>query len=301
MKQKQTVTSEQSQQPGLSLVILNYNSQFWLKKTLTTLKAHYLDQTQTQVQTIVVDNNSTDDSVTMVKQEFAWVELIESKQNLGFAAGNNLALKQIKTPYVMLLNNDVEFSADSNLDILLQFMEQNPQVAVCTPKLTLANGNLDQACHRGEPTLWAGFTYHLGLEKLFPQSEFFAQYHQTYKPLDQVHEVDACSGAAMLIRVKHMQQVGLLDERFFMYAEDLDWCKRFREQDYKVAFVPHCQLTHHKYKSGIKTESDLTATQTKQHFYNTMLQYYDKHYQEHYPRFYRWLLRAFIFIKKDGM
>jgi hypothetical protein len=287
--------------PKLTLVILNYNSQFWLKKSLTTLKEHYLDQTKTKVNTIVVDNASQDESVEMIKDEFDWVKLIESDQNLGFSAGNNLALKQVKSEYVMLLNNDIELTEKSDLDTLLKFMDQNPEVGICTPKLVLADSSLDQACHRGEPTFWAGLTYYTKLEQLFPESRLFGQYHQTYKDLNQVHTIDACSGAAMMVRTKAMDQVGLLDERFFMYAEDLDWCHRFRQADYKVAFVPQVEIIHHKYKSGIKTESDLTSTQTKQHFYNTMLQYYDKHYQNRYPRICRALLRSFIFIKKDGM
>ncbi len=285
----------------LTLVILNYNSQFWLKKSLTTLKEFYLDQTKTKIKTVVVDNASQDESVDLIKEEFDWVELIESEKNLGFSAGNNLALKQIESEYVMLLNNDIELTDKSNLDTLLKFMDQNPEVGVCTPKLLLADGTLDQACHRGEPTFWAGLTYYTKLEQLFPKTKLFSQYHQTYKNFNQVHTIDACSGAAMMIRTEAMEEVGLLDERFFMYAEDLDWCHRFRENDYKIAFVPQVEIIHHKYKSGIKTESDLTSTQAKQHFYNTMLQYYDKHYQDKYPRICRTILRSFIFIKKDGM
>lgn len=285
----------------LTLVILNYNSQFWLKKTLTTLKKHYLDKTNTSVKTIVVDNDSEDDSVELVKTEFPWVGLIESDKNLGFSAGNNLALKQVESQYVMLLNNDVEFKPDSDLDQLVKFMDNHSKAAVCTPKLLLADGSLDMACHRGEPTFWASVSYFIGLEKLFPQHQWFAQYHQTYKNLDTIHNVDACSGAAMLVRTKAMNQVGLLDERFFMYAEDLDWCKRFREQGYDISYYPEIELIHHKYKSGIKTESDLTSIQAKQYFYNTMLQYYDKHYRDQYPGIYRWILKMFIFLKKGGM
>ncbi len=261
--------------PLLTFIILNYNSRFWLKKTLTTLKEHYLNQSKTKVKTIVVDNHSTDESVKMIKKEFEWVNLIESNKNLGFAAGNNLALKNISSKYVMLLNNDVEFTPQTKIELLIEFMEKNPQVAVATPKILLADGQLDQACHRGEPTMWAA--------------------------LNQVHTIDACSGAAMLIRTKAMQQVGYLDERFFMYAEDLDWCRRFRQAGYKIGFIPQVEIIHHKYKSGIKTESTLTSLKAKRYFYNTMLQYYDKHYRQQYPRFFRFLLRSFIFIKKGGL
>lgn len=284
----------------LSFVVLNYNSQFWLQKTLSTLKEHYLDQTNTQTITYVIDNASQDESVKMVKEEFSWVELIELDKNYGYAAGNNQILKRIGSEYVMLLNNDVEFTQLSDVDQLIKVMEKTPQMAVITPKVMLATGEMDWACHRGEPTPWAAITYFAGFDKTFPQSKFFGEYHQTYKDLAEPHLIDACTGAAMLVRTKHMDQVGLLDERFFIYAEDLDWCRRFRDAGYKIGYYPEVEVIHHKYKSGIKTEADLTSIQTKRHFYNTMLQYYDKHYQGK-AGFLRWLLRVFIFIKKGGM
>ena len=285
----------------LTLIILNYNSQFWLKKTLTSLKTNYLDKSKTEVKTIVVDNNSQDDSVQMVKKEFPWIELIELDNNSGYAAGNNVALKAVDSEYVMLLNNDVEFTAGSNLDLLIEFLKQHQQFAVASPKVFLSNGKLDWACHRGEPTPWASFTYFLGLAELFPQSKLFARYHQTYQNMNDPHTIDACTGAAMMIRTKYMNEVGLLDEQFFMYAEDLDWCKRFRDAGYKISFIPLVSIIHHKYKSGIKTQTEITALQAKKSFYNTMLQYYDKHYRSKYPKIIRWLLKTFLFIKKGGM
>ena len=285
----------------LSLVILNYNSKFWLKKCLSSIHEEYLSKTKNLVEVIVVDNHSHDDSIEMIKNDFNWVKLIELDDNKGFSAGNNVALKQIESEYAMLLNSDTEFTTLSNLDLLLNFMDSNSQAAVVTPKLMLPDGSLDWASHRGEPTPWASLTYYLGLEQLFPNSAVFGQYHQKYLDLNSPHQVDACSGAAMMVRTQYMDEVGFLDEQFFMYAEDLDWCKRFREAGYEVWYMPEVEVIHHKYKSGIKTQSPLTAIQSKRHFYNTMLQYYDKHYKDKYPRFVRFLLRTFLFIKKGGM
>lgn len=285
----------------LSLIILNYNSFFWLKKCLSSINEHYLHNSKFSIKTIVVDNNSSDQSIEVVKKEFKWVELIELKENKGFSAGNNIALKQAESEYVMLLNSDTELTTQSNLDKLIEFMDANPKIAVATPKLVLNDDNLDWASHRGEPTLWASLSYYLGLEKLFPNSKQFTQYHQKHLDLTIPHQIDACSGAAMMIRTSYMKQVGYLDERFFMYAEDLDWCKRFREAGHQVWYFPEITVIHHKYKSGIKTQSPLTALQSKRHFYNTMIQYYDKHYKDKYPRFVRFLLRTFLFIKKGGM
>jgi GT2 family glycosyltransferase len=284
----------------LSIVILSYNSQFWLKKTLETLKEFYLDKTTYNVETIVVDNNSPDDSVALVKKEFKWVRLIVNPENSGFASGNNIALKELKSRYYMLLNNDVQLTEKSNLDLLLQFMDQNLKAGVISPKVVLPTGQLDKACHRGEPTPWASFTYFAGLEKLFPMSPKFGQYHLTFKNLNEVHTIDACTGAAMIMRTSAMKKVGLMDEQFFMYAEDLDWCKRFRDAGYQIVFYPEVEIIHHKYKSGIKSKTKGTASKTLLFFYDTMLQYYDKHYRSQYPEWVRNLLKLFLFIKKGG-
>ena len=286
---------------SLEIIIVNYNAQFWLKKTLSSLKKHYLDQAYHRVTVTVVDNASTDDSSTLVKRNFRWARLVQAEKNLGFAKANNLALEKSRTDYVMLLNSDVEFTANSNLDLLVDHLNQHSQVAVIGPKIIFTDGSLDPACHRGEPTLWAALTYFLKLETLFPKSSWFGQYHQGFKSLNQTHLVDAISGAAMMVRQAAIKQVGLLDERFFMYAEDLDWCRRFRDKGWQVVFYPAVSLIHHKYKSGLKNTSQAIARKTRKHFYNTMLQYYDKHYAQSYPGWVRKLVRIFITIKKGAL
>jgi len=286
----------------LTIVILSFNTQFWLKKTLTTLKEFYLDKTHYKVAVIVVDNASTDGSPTMVKKEFRWATLINSGDNLGFAGGNNVALKKMKSRYSMLLNSDTEFHPGSNLDVLIEYLDKQPEVGMITPRVEMPNGTIDPASHRGEPTPWASLTYFLGFEKLFPKNPLFGQYHQTYKNLDEIHEIDACTGAAMIFPTKFMQQkVGYLDERFFMYAEDLDWCHRFREAGKKIIYHPGAQIIHHKHKSGIKSSSVRLSKKVHNMFYDTMLTYYDKWYANRYPKLYRALLRIFLFIKKGGL
>ncbi len=290
-----------SKKIDLSIIVLNYNGQFWLKKLLPTLKKNYIDQSHYKVELIVVDNNSTDDSVKLINKDFAWVKVIKSDYNGGFAVGNNLAIKDNRATYIMLLNSDTEFldQGQSNLDQMIAYMEQNPAVAVISPKLELSDGGLDFACHRGEPTPWASLTYFAKLEKLFPKIKLFAHYHQTYKDLNTIHQIDACSGAAMMVRNSAIKKVGLLDEMFFMYAEDLDWCKRFRDVGYQVIFYPKVKIIHHKYKSGIKSSNRKTSLMTRRYFYKTMLQYYDKYYQNKYPKFIRKILEYFILIKTD--
>lgn len=283
----------------LTLIILSYNTHFWLKKTLETLKKFYLSQTKYAIKTVVVDNGSTDGSIEFIKK-IKWVKLIETGENLGFAGGNNQALKEVTSRYAMLLNSDLEFKEDSNLDILIEYMNKHPEAGVITPRLEFVNGEIDPASHRGEPTPWAALTYFLKLENLFPQSKLFGQYHQFYKDLRSHHSIDACSGATFMIRKSVMDEVGYLDERFFMYAEDLDWCFRIRQKGYQIIYHPQAKIIHHKYKSGIKSASKQIAKNTNRYFYDTMLSYYDKHYADKYPKIIRSLIKYFISIKKGG-
>lgn len=294
-------TKKKKSMYDLEIIIVNFNSQFWLKKTLETLHDFYLNKTKKKVIVTVVDNGSEDDSIKIIKKEFSWVNLIELSENLGFSAANNKALQLTQAEYCMLINSDVEFTAESNLDVLLEFMNKNTQIGVITPRVEFKNGSIDPACHRGEPDPWTSFTYFTKLSSLFPQSSLFARYHQTYQNLFEPHEIDACSGAAMMVRKSAMDKVGILDERFFMYAEDLDWCKRFRESGFSIYYLPTVTVIHHKHKSGIKNASQKIARKTRMHFYDTMLQYYDKHYRDTYPEFVRTLLRYFLVIKKGAL
>lgn len=286
----------------LEIIIVTFNSQFWLKKTLTTLKDFYLSQTKYKIDISVVDNNSSDSTLSMLRREFAWVEnVIKLEENHGFAFANNRAIEKSNAEYIMLLNSDVEFTQWSNLDILLEFMDLHPDSGVITPKLEFSNGQMDPACHRGEPTIFASAMYFLGIESIFPNSKLFSGYHQYYKDLGSIHTIDACSGAAMICRQSAVQKVGLLDEQFFMYAEDLDWCKRFRQAGYSIVYNPEVVLIHHKNKSGIKSASRKLAKRTRVHFFDTMLQYYDKHYGNVYPRFMRTVLKIIISIRKGAI
>jgi len=282
----------------LSIIILNYNGKAWLEKLLPSLQTNWLKKSRFETEVVVVDNASSDASITFVKQQRG-VRLICSDRNGGFAFGNNLALKNNPARYVMLLNSDTEFfPQNSDLDVLVAYMDANPGVGITTPLLLLNNGLPDQACHRGEPTPWAALTYFSGLERAFPKCKLFGKYHLTYKTMGEVHEIDACSGAAMMIRNEAIAQVGLLDERFFMYAEDIDFCKRFRDAGYQVVFHPEVKLLHHKYQSGLGKNDVKLQVETRKWFYDTMLQYYDKHYRKHYPAFFRWFLKFFLALKR---
>lgn len=281
----------------LSIIILNYNTSDWLENVLSSIEAFPLKKHSFEV--IVVDNASSDDSVEVVKNKFPSVKLIQSPDNSGFAKGNNLGIQKATGKYVMLLNSDAEFTAETDLDACVEYMNKHEFVGVVSPKLVLADGSIDLASHRGEPTPWAALSYLTGLEKLIPNSKIFGQYHQTWQNFNEVHEIEACSGAAMIVRHEAIDTAGMLDEAFFMYAEDLDWCKRIREAGYQIVFYPLCTIIHHKYKSGQSKSDEVQVEKFLQipgfpnkppvrniarfHFYDTMKQYYTKHYQSTSP------------------
>lgn len=273
----------------LTIVILSYNTKDYLRRCLESLARG--DRSRWIV--TVADNASTDGSSEMVRREFPWVTLVQNAENLGFAAGNNVVLKEVQTPFVMLLNSDTELLPPYTVNPLLEWFEKDKTVAVVTPKLVLANGEIDWACHRGVPTPWNALTYFSHLEHLFRSiprlSMFTGGYHQVWKAMDRPHDIDVCSGAAMIVRVSAAQKVGWLDERFQFYGEDVDWCFSFRQSGWRVVFDPSVSILHFKNVSGIKRERETAEHKAASErslalFFATMGQFYEKHYLRKYPR-----------------
>ena len=273
----------------LTIVILSYNTKEYLQRCLDSLARG----NHSRWVVTVVDNASSDGSSEMVRKEFPWVQLVQNSENLGFAAGNNVVLKEVKTPYVMLLNSDTELLPPYTLDPLLEWFEKDPKVAVVTPKLVLANGEIDWACHRGVPTPWNALTYFSHLERVFRSvpalNVLTGGYHQVWKPMNLPHDVDVCSGAAMIVRVAAAKKVGWLDERFQFYGEDVDWCFSYKQAGWRVVFDPAVSILHFKNVSGIKrkrqtAEHKATSERSLNLFFATMGQFYEKHYLHRYPK-----------------
>jgi len=176
----------------LSIIIINYKTKDLTLQTLTSIfKA---DPPSGKMEVFLIDNHSQDDTPVTVKQQFPQVKQILSSTNLGFAGGNNLGLRQAKGRYILLLNSDTIIEPDT-LTVMIKYMDANPQVGLSTCRVELADGRIDPASHRGFPTPWASLTYYLGLEKFFPHSPLLAQYHQGWKDLKQIHEIDSPVGA----------------------------------------------------------------------------------------------------------
>lgn len=269
--------------PKLSIIILNHNTQKLLKQCLASIpKGH---------QIIVVDNASTDDSVGMIKKFFKNVEIIQSKENIGYTKGNNLARNIAKGEYILFLNSDTKMFPDT-LPEMLKLMESDPKIGIGTPITYLENGSLYYACHRGFPSPWNSLTYFTGLAKLFPESKLFAGYTATYLPLDKIHEIDACSGTFLLTRRSLLDQINWFDESYFAYGEDLQMCFDTKKLGYKVMFDPNAKLIHYwGASSGLTKSSKVTPSQKwSQARYDAMKTFYDKNYRQNYPNFVRTLI-----------
>lgn len=286
----------------LSIIILNFNTKDLLRDCLQSVLKSKKNSFTFEI--IVVDNASTDGSAVMVKKEFVQVKLIQSNKNVGFAAGNNLALKKATGRYILFLNSDAQVKSTA-FKKMINFMDSDPKIGAATAKTILVSGGMDPDCHRSFPTPWASISYFMGLEKLFPKSRFFGQYHKFYLNLNRPHEIDAGFGTFMFVRKKVLDQVGNWDENYFFYGEDLDLFYRIKEAGWKVMFYPEPLVIHHKgASSGLRPESKRvtkanreTRIKTAKASVNAMEIFYKKFYQNKYPGWLTWLIILGIKIK----
>lgn len=261
----------------LSIIIVNYNTKEITKACLDSL-AKWREGVDWEI--IMVDNGSTDGSIEMLKK-YPGIKLILNNKNLGFAKANNKGIKIVKGKYILLLNSDTEIRPDS-IQTMLRFMDGHLKAGAASCRLDLANGQMDPACHRGFPTPWASFTYLIGLEKLFPHTPLFAGYHMGYKNMTIPHQVDCISGAFFIARHEAIADVGLLDEDYFFYAEDIDWAYRFKERGWEIWFNPEAIVLHKKKASGRNSllRSRAVTTEIYFHAYNWL--FFKKHYAKKY-------------------
>lgn len=279
----------------LSIIIVSYNTKEILRNCLNSVRLSTKDAGY-QSEIIVVDNGSKDESAEMVRKDFPDTKLIKNTTNLGFARANNIGIKASKGKYTLLLNSDTVIFSDV-IPKMIEFMKKNPKVGVSTCRVELENGKLDPACHRGFPTPWASFTYFTGLEKIFPKCKIFGQYHQTYKDLSTLHEIDSCSGAFYFIRRRVIEDVGLLDEDYFIYGEDLDWSYRIKQKGWKIYFNPNTKILHLKKRSGRYHPNEAIKNKTTEYFYDTMELFYNKNLRQKYPWFITKLVMLGIKLK----
>jgi N-acetylglucosaminyl-diphospho-decaprenol L-rhamnosyltransferase len=258
----------------LSIVIVNWNTRDLLRDCLTSV---YASEGDFAFQVVVVDNCSQDGSISMVRDEFPLVHLIESEINGGYAYANNLGLRRLVARYYLLLNADTMLPPHA-LQEMLQFMDTHAEAGIAGPKLVMSNGSLDLACRRGFPTVENSCYKLFGLSRLFPKSRRFGAYNLTYLDPDETSEVDSVVGAFMMVRGEVVEEVGGLDEEFFMYAEDLDWALRAKQAGWKVYYYPEVTVLHYKRQS-----SDQNRNRARYEFWRAMYVFYRKHYAAETP------------------
>lgn len=239
----------------LSIIILNYNTESLLKNCLLSLKKV---MSEVDFEIIVVDNNSSDQSVEVIenlKSQLNNLYLIQNKENLGFAKGNNRARSLVKGDYVLFLNTDTIVYKDT-LQKTVEYLDNHKEVGALTCKLVLPNGKSDKDARRSFITPWIGLVHiFLKLDRLFPTSILFAKYWYGYLPEDQIHEVDAIQGAYFLTRKKILESVNWFDEDYFLDAEDIDLCWKINKKGYKIVYYPDVSILHYKGETKGKIES----------------------------------------------
>lgn len=264
----------------LSVIVVSWNVSKLLDVSLETLKRD-LDNVEAEV--FVVDNNSADDSVEMVRKNHSWVNLIANDSNLGFAKANNQALKLAKGEYILLLNPDTEVIAGA-IPRLIEFLENHPKAGIVAPQLINSDGSIQRSC-RAFPTFMGMLYELLGLSKLFPDHPLFGSYKMLDFNHDELREVDQPEGACLLLRRPVIEQVGSLDEGFFMLFEEVDWCYRIKQAGWEIWFDPSAKVVHH-YGQSIKQVKARMILSSHRGLYR----FWSKHYARG-----RWYLGAFVY------
>lgn len=284
----------------LGIVIVNYKTKALLRDCLRSI---FDSEGKFEVQVCVVDNASGDDSAAMVRHEFPQVILIEQARNQGYAFANNLGLRRLgfnDTPgtppaphapdYVLLLNPDTLLPPDA-LQAMLAFMEARPRCGVAGPRLVRRDGSLDRACRRSFPTPEISFYRMVGLSFLFPRHPRFGRYNLTHIEDNKTIEVDSGVGAFMMMRRETLSAAGLLDERFFMYGEDLDLAYRIKAAGWENWYNAAVTVLHYKGEA-----SKQRSTQSILNFYEAMILFHQKHYASTLPRPLNWLISSGVWL-----
>lgn len=274
--------------PQLSVIIVNYNVEYFLEQCLNSVETATRN---INAEVFVVDNNSVDGSVQMVKDKFPWVHLIANKDNPGFSKANNQAIKISKGKYILLLNPDTIVEEDT-FEKSIQFMEEREDCGGLGIKMIDGKGHFLPESKRGLPTPQAAFYKIFGLSKIFPKSKKFGRYHLGYLDKNQTHEIEVLSGAYMFMRKEALDKVGMLDETFFMYGEDIDLSYRLILGGYKNYYYPGTQIVHYKGESTKKGSVNYVFV-----FYNAMIIFAKKHFSEKNAKTFSLLINMAIYFR----
>lgn len=272
----------------LSVVIVNYNVMHFLEQCLNSVRKAVKN---IESEVFVVDNNSVDGSVKMVREKFPEVNLIVNPDNRGFSKANNQAIKIAKGEYVLLLNPDTVVE-DDTFEKIIKFMDAHEDAGGLGVKMVDGKGKFLPESKRGLPTPAVAFYKIFGLSKLFPKSKIFGQYHLTYLNNDEIHEVDVLSGAFMLIRKPLLDKIGGLDESYFMYGEDIDLSYRITKEGYKNYYFPKTRIIHYKGESTKKSSINYVLV-----FYQAMIIFAKKHFSQKNAKLFSLLINMAVYFR----
>ena len=255
----------------LSIIVVNYNVKHFLKQCLQSV---YVSAKHISTEVIVVDNNSVDGSVEMIKNNFPNTIIINNKKNVGFSKANNQAIKIAKGSIVLMLNPDTVIQ-EKTLKYVLNFINITNNVGAVGIKMVDGKGNFLPESKRSLPKPSTAFYKIFGLSRVFPNSKKFGKYHLNFLDKDKIHEIDVISGAFLMTKKSVLEEVGFLDERFFMYGEDIDLSYRIQKKGYINYYLPDHSIIHYKGESTKKTSVNYIFT-----FYNAMILFVKKHYDK---------------------
>lgn len=253
----------------LSIIIVNYNVKEFILNLVDSIKKAAV---KISTEIFIVDNASDDGSVELISSKFPEVKLIRNTKNVGFGVANNQALQLASGKYFLLINPDTIVREDTLLK-MIGFFESHLEAGIAGCKVLNPDGTLQLACRRSFPGPWTSFTKVMGLSRVFPKNKFFARYNLTYLDENKTYEVDAVSGAFMMMRREVYEKVGGFDPQFFMYGEDLDLCFRTQKEGYKVFYFHETEIIHYKGESTKRSSLDETTI-----FYNAMHLFVRKHF-----------------------
>lgn len=272
----------------LSIVIVNYNVRYFLEQCLRSV---YKALEGIEAEVFVVDNNSADGSVAMVREQFPQVQLIANTDNPGFSKANNQAMRMAKGEYVLLLNPDTVVE-EHTFRKSIEFMDAHPDAGGLGIKMIDGKGIYLPESKRGLPTPWVAFYKIFGLSSLFPRSKRFARYYLGHLSEDENQAVEILAGAYMLMRKKTLDEVGLLDEDFFMYGEDIDLSYRILKGGYKNYYLAESTIIHYKGESTKKGSLNYVRV-----FYKAMVIFAEKHFSSSFARFYSLFINMAIYLR----
>jgi GT2 family glycosyltransferase len=252
----------------VSVIIVSWNARRYLEECLASI---HESSAPSVPEVIVVDNASTDGSPDMVEQRFPNVKLVRCPENLGFAKANNIGIKQSQGRYIALINSDVKLLGRC-LDTLAAFLDQNPRIGLTSPRILNPDLTLQSSCRRF-PNPWNNLCSATGLARFGSRHKLFSGEHMLYFRHDQVRPVDVLVGCFWMMRREAVEKVGLLDEEFFIFAEDVDWCRRCWNAGWEIVFCPDAQAIHHRGGSSV---NDPVRFAVEQH--RALLRYWRKHH-----------------------